>query len=97
MDDELSVGQKSVVQEKKEVKVKDKNDYKELFGKLRQAITTSRDGYNLSLSQTRDLIEKREEEVRLLKIRKDRLLGAIETSESYLKAVLPSNNKIHGK
>ncbi len=93
--DELSVGQKSVLKEKKESK--DTNDYKELFGKLRQAITTSRDGYNLSLSQTRDLIEKREEEVRLLKIRKDRLLGAIETSEAYLKAVLPSNNKIHGK
>ena len=93
--DELSVGQKSLVKEKKEAK--DTNDYKELFGKLRQSITTSRDDYQKSLSQTRDLIETKEEEVKLLKIRKDRLLGAIETSEAYLKVVLPSNNKIHGK
>ncbi len=93
--DELSVGQKSLVKEKKEAK--DTNDYKELFGKLRQSITTSRDDYQKSLSQTRDLIDKKEEEVKLLKIRKDRLLGAIETSEAYLKVVLPSNNKIHGK
>ena len=93
--DELSVGMQPTIQVKKETK--DKNDYKELFGKLRQAITTSRDEYQISLSQTRELIEKREEELRLLNIRKERLIGAIEANELSLKVVLPSNNKTHGK
>lgn len=71
----------------------DTNDYKELFAKLRNTINTSKDTYKQSLSQTKDLIVQKEEELRILKIRQHKFEGAIEASDGFLSAVLPSNNK----
>jgi hypothetical protein len=80
----------------KVVDVVDQNDYKDLYGKLRNTISSSRDSYKASLSQTKEAIEQREEELRILKIRQHKLEGAIEVSESLLTAVLPNNNKTQG-
>lgn len=71
----------------------DTNDNNELFTKLRTSISSSRDSYKISLAQTKEVIAQREEELKLLKIRQHKLEGAIEASEGFLVAVLPSNNK----
>lgn len=82
--------------EAKVVEPVDTNDYKDLYGKLRNVVSTSKDSYKASLSQTKDAIAQREEELRLLKIRQHKLEGAIEASEGFLTAVLPNNNNRQG-
>lgn len=71
----------------------DVNDYKDLFGKLRNTVLSSRDTYKTSLAQTKDAIIQKEEELRLFRIRQHKLEGAIEASDGFLTAVLPSNQK----
>lgn len=71
----------------------DTNDYQDLFSKLRNSMTTSRDGYKTSLAQVKDAIEQKKEELRILEIRKNKLEGAIEATDISLVAVLPNNNK----
>lgn len=70
-----------------------RTDANELFTKLRTSISSSRDSYKISLAQTKEVIAQREEELKLLKIRQHKLEGAIEASEGFLTAVLPTNNK----
>jgi hypothetical protein len=83
--------EKSPEQVMKELPVEQNADL-EMYGKLRNEINLSRDKYKLSLQQTKDAIEQRTQELELLNTRKQRLEGAIEASEYFLKAVLPSNN-----
>ena len=71
----------------------DTNDYRELYGKLRDVINSSKENYKNSLAQAKDLIIVKEEEVRILKIRQHKLEGAIEASDGFLTAALPNNNK----
>lgn len=75
----------------------DTNNYKELFGKLRSAISSSKDSYRNSLAQTKELILQKEDELNLLRIRQHKLEGAIEASDGFLLAVLPNNNKLRPK
>ena len=71
----------------------DVNNYKELYGKLRNLINANREAYKGSLTQVKETIEQREAELLALRAKKSRLEGAIEASDLYLTAVLPSNNK----
>ena len=89
-------------EEKKESKIEsiesiDTNDYKELYNKLRSIIATSKDGYVSALYKTKDLIEQKKEELRLLEIRKYKFEGAIEAGDHFLISVLPNNNKRLGE
>lgn len=79
-----------------DTEVVDTNDYKELYGKLRNTISSLRDVYKTQLAQTKDLIEIREEELKSLIIRKNKLEGAIESTEGLVNSILPNNNKKHG-
>lgn len=71
----------------------DTNDYKDLYSKLRNTVNVSRDSYKAALTQTKDAITQREDELKILKIRQHKLEGAIEAADSFLTAVLPDNNK----
>lgn len=82
--------------ESKQVEVVDANNYKELYGNLRNVISSTRDSYKASLAQTKDVIEQKKEELRLLEIRKNKLEGAIEAHDNLLASALPSNNKRTG-
>lgn len=79
-----------------QVETQDTNDYKQLYGDFRNAINVARDMYKTHLSNTKDLIQVKEEELRILKIRLHKLEGAIEASDGYLSSVLPNNNKKNG-
>jgi len=83
--------------ESKQVEVVDTNNYKELYGNLRNVISATRDSYKLSLAQTKDVIEQKKEELRLLEIRKHKLEGAIEAHDNLLASALPSNSKKAGQ
>lgn len=78
--------------EKLEIKT-DTNNYKELFGTLRNSISSARDTYKAQLVQVKETIEQKKEELKLLEIKRYKLEGACEVSDSYLTVVLPSNNK----
>jgi SMC interacting uncharacterized protein involved in chromosome segregation len=71
----------------------DANNYKELYGKLRNVINANRDAYRKALVQVKEEIEQKKEELELLKAKKSKLEGAIEVSDQYLTAVLPSSAK----
>jgi len=85
--------QEMLEKESKEIMKEDTNDYKELFGKLRNVINESRDNYRVQLSQVKDSIEVKKEELKILEIKQRKLEGAVEVSDAYLTSVLPSNNK----
>ena len=75
------------------LKKEDTNDYKELYGKLRNQINAARDSYKTNLINTKDAIESFQTQLDILKQKKGKLEGAIEASDAMLKASLPSNNK----
>ena len=75
------------------IKKEDTNDYKELYGSLRNQINAARDGYKNNLINTKDAIESFTAQLIILKTKKDKLEGAIEASDALLKVSLPSNNK----
>lgn len=66
---------------------------KDLYGELRNAINLGRDDFRKQLATVKEAIAARQQELELLEIKKSKLEGAIEASEIYLKAVLPSGNK----
>ena len=77
-----------------ELKVEEpKNDFKELYGSLRNEINKARETYKNMLTQTESAIKIRLQELEILKIRKEKLEGAIEATDELLKVALPSNNK----
>ena len=75
------------------LKKEDTNDYKELYGKLRNQINSSRDSYRTNLINTKDTIESFRTQLEILTTKKAKLEGAIEASDALLKSFLPSNNK----
>jgi len=52
---------------------------------LKTNVTNSRDSFKKQLSDVKDAIETREEEINILTIKKHKLSGAIEASDLYLK------------
>jgi len=68
-------------------------DYRERYGTLRNQINDTRATFKSQIAEIKDLIEKRNEEMGLLKIKLNKLEGAVEASDLYLKASLPSNAK----
>jgi len=80
---------------KPEVKpiVQETNDFRELYGKLRNEISKAKETYRTMSTQTDEAINVRVRELEILKIRKVKLEGAIEATEELLKTALPSNNK----
>ncbi len=65
---------------------------KDLFGKLRNTIIENREKYRRQLTDIKDKLEKNTQEIETLTVLRDKLQGAIEASDFYVKAVLPSNN-----
>lgn len=53
---------------------------------LKTNITTSKDSFKKQLADVKDAIETREEELKVLNIKKHKLAGAIEASDLYLKS-----------
>jgi len=68
-------------------------DFKERYGTLRNQINETRVAFKTQISEIKDVIEKRKEELELFKIKLHKLEGAVEASDIYLKASLPSNAK----
>jgi hypothetical protein len=52
---------------------------------LRNNVSNSRDNFKKQLSDVKDAIETREEELKILNIKKHKLAGAVEASDLYLK------------
>lgn len=73
------------------------NEYKIKYGELRNSISSSRDKLSLSLLQTKKEISKTEDVLHRLREQENKLQGAIEVTESFLRLDLPSNNKINAK
>lgn len=76
------------------------NDYKKLYGDLRNYINDSREKYKSNLSQVKEQLEQvqlqresLDKQEELLIVKKRKLEGAVEASDILLKSVLPSNNK----
>lgn len=87
------MNEKKVVQpvEKVDEKPKVENKDIEMYGKLRNEILKAKENYTISLQQTKDVIEQRTQELDVLKMRKLKLEGAIESCEILLKSALPPN------
>jgi hypothetical protein len=86
-------GEKNMAKEKEQTTAvpEKKNEDLELYGKLRNAIDTGRTDFKSQLAQVKEAIDIRTQELETLKTKKDKLLGAIEASDIYLKAVLKPN------
>jgi ribosome-binding ATPase YchF (GTP1/OBG family) len=86
---------KKALEEKKETKpepAKDVEvDYKERYGTLRNQINATKEAFRRQISEVKDLIEKRKEEMEILEIKLHKMEGAVEASDLYLKEALPSN------
>lgn len=78
------------IEEKIQEKTLDKTD-KELYGELRNTIIETRDKYQNQVREIKDKLEKSDEERKALVTLRDKLQGAIEASDFYTKAVLPTN------
>lgn len=55
------------------------------FEALKGTVTSSRDSFKKQLADVNDAIATREEELKVLTIKKHKLAGAIEASDLYLK------------
>lgn len=66
-------------------------DFRERYGTLRNQINKTRGTFKTQISEIKDIIEKRTEELELFKIKLHKLEGAVEASDLYLKEALPSN------
>lgn len=64
----------------------------ELYGKLRNKIVEGRDNLKKQAVQLKEVLEAKEQELEQLKIQAQKLAGAIEVSDLYLKEALPTNN-----
>lgn len=82
--------EKNTVSEKAEKEVTEERD---LYGELNRSINENRGRFREQLAQVKDHIETRKNELDLLQIKKSKLEGAIEASDMFLKAVLPSTKK----
>jgi len=75
----------------------DLNDYKMLYGELRNEIVSARDKYNDALIRVKQQIITKTNELEILKVQMRQLEGALEASEILTKVRLPSNNKANGE
>ncbi len=72
--------------------IKEKVKDKDLYGELRNKIIETRDKYKTQVADIKEKLEKNREEEKVLSKLRDKLQGAIEASDFYAKAVLPTNN-----
>jgi hypothetical protein len=64
----------------------------ELYGKLRNEINSGKVNFTEQLKQVKEAIAARTKEIENLRVQELKLQGAVEASDIFLKAVLPSNN-----
>ena len=74
------------------INVQNTKNGQDLYGELRNKITNDRAKFREQLREIKDKIEKNNRDSELLATLRDKLEGAIEASDAFLRSVLPTNN-----